>query len=301
MEVEQAVLEAGGLARTSALYRACTRSQLRAAVWSGRVLRTTRGVYVLPGLAEHEAAAARLNGTLMLISAAQAHGWPVRLPPDSPQLLVPRGRNVPAHRRAGVEVRWGEVTPADLADRRTNPVRTVLDCARMLPLEDSLAVADSALRAGITRTELLLHCQRLPRNGRSRAYRVVELATAQAANPFESALRAIVHDIRGSHFEPQVWIGNIGRADLVDRVNKLVLEADSFEFHSDSASLNRDMERYNAFVCEGYLLLRFGWKHVMFRQDYVRATVASVVPPVGRSTGMSGGGRPPGKAERPTS
>ena len=186
-------------------------------------------------------------------------------------------------RRTGAELRWGDVTANELEARRTSPVRTVLDCARFLPLEDSLTVADSALRAGVTKTELLLQCARLPRTGRNRAFRVVELATAKAANPFESALRATVLDIPGTHFEPQVWIGNIGRADLVDRVNKLVLEADSFEFHSDSASLNHDMERYNAFVCEGYLLLRFGWRHVMFRQDYVRATVASVIAPVGLS------------------
>ncbi len=291
MEIEQALLEAGGIARTSALYRACTRSQLRTAVRSGRVVRTARGVYALPGLEEHEAAAARLNGALTLVSAARAHGWPVRLPPAAPQILVPRGRNVPAFRRTGSDVRWGEVTRAEIDDRKTGAVRTVLDCARFLPLEDSLAVADSALRAGVTRTELLLHCQRLPRNGRSRAFRVVELATAKAANPFESALRSIVHDIPGTNFEPQVWIGNTGRADLVDRVNKIALEADSFEFHSDSASLNHDMERYNAFVCEDHLILRFGWRHVMFEQAYVRATVAAVIELVGRSARVCSCGR----------
>ncbi len=252
------------------------------------MVRATRGIYVLPGLEEHEAAAARLNGVLTLVSAARAHGWPVRLPPSSPQILVPRGRKVSARRRAGLQVCWGEVTRAEIDDRRTGAVRTVLDCARFLPLEDSLAVADSALRAGVTKTELLLHCARLPRTGRSRAYRVVELATAKAANPFESALRATVHDIPGSHFVPQVWIGNAGRADLVDRVNKLALEADSFEFHSDSASLNHDMERYNAFVCEGYRLLRFGWRHVMFEQAYVKATVAAMIAPDGLSVQACG-------------
>lgn len=245
----------------------------------------------MPGVEEREAAAARLNGALGLISAAQAHQWPIRLPPDEPQIVVPRGRNAPAGRRAGAQVRWGEVSPAELEAGRTSEVRTVLDCARFLPLEDALAVADSALRAGLTKTELLLHCQRLPRTGRSRAYRVVELATAKAANPFESALRAIVLEIPGSHFHPQLWVGNTGRADLVDEVNKLVLEADSFEFHSDSAALNRDIERYNAFICDRYLLLRFGWRHVMFEQDYVRATVSSLIAPVGRSVRPCGCGR----------
>ena len=65
-----------------------------------------------------------------------------------------------------------------------------------------------------------------------------------------------------------MWIGNIGRVDLCERRLRIVVEADSFEFHSDSAALNSDMVRYNAFVAEGYLVLRFGWMHAMFEPDY---------------------------------
>ena len=130
-------------------------------------------------------------------------------------------------------------------------MRTVLDCARFLPFDAALAVADSALRSGVTRTELLLACARLPRTGRARAFRVVELADARAANAFESVLRAVLMDVPGTHFEPQVWIGNLGRPDLVDLVDMVVVEADSFEFHSDSASLNHDMERYNVVRLRG--------------------------------------------------
>jgi very-short-patch-repair endonuclease len=62
-----------------------------------------------------------------------------------------------------------------------------------------------------------------------------------------------------------------------------VVEADSFEFHSDAAALHRDMERYNAFLGEGHLVLRFGWRHAMFEQDYVREMVTAVITPQGRS------------------
>lgn len=77
--------------------------------------------------------------------------------------------------------------------------------------------------------------------------------------------------------------GNIGRADLVDIEHRVVVEADSFEFRSQADALNRDMERYNAFMGEGHLVLRFGWKHAMFQQGYVRETVRAVVAPQGRS------------------
>jgi very-short-patch-repair endonuclease len=207
----------------------------------------------------------------------------VKLPPERPQILVPRGRKVTLSRRAGVELRWGEVSAEELAVGATSRVRTVLDCSRFLDFDVALAVVDSALRDGVSKTELLLACARLSRTGRSRAFRVIELGDARAANAFESVLRAVLEGVPGAHFEPQVWVGSIGRADLVDRVRRVVVEADSFEFHSDSAALNRDMERYNAFLGEGHVVLRFGWKHAMFEQGYVREVVTATIAPQGRS------------------
>jgi very-short-patch-repair endonuclease len=283
VDLAQALLEAGGIAPASVLLQVVTRHDLRAAVKKGLVVSAGRGRYSLPDVDEHRAAAAKLSGALCLLSAARHWGWPVKLPPEQPQVLVPRGRNVAAARRKGIDLRWGEVTAEELAEGVTSKVRTVLDCARSLPFDAALAVVDSALRDGMTKTELLLACSRLARKGRSRAFRVIELGDHRAANPFESVLRAIVHEIIGAHFEPQVWVGNIGRADLVDRRRRVVVEGDSFEFHSEADALNRDMVRYNAFLGEGHVVLRFGWQHAMFEQDYVRATVTAVLEPQGRS------------------
>ena len=63
-------------------------------------------------------------------------------------------------------------------------------------------------------------------------------------------MRAVLEEVPGAHFRPQVWIGSVGRADLVDRCRHVAVECDSFEFHADAEALNNDMERYNAFVCE---------------------------------------------------
>ena len=276
MDVAQALVEIGGIADVQTLLIVCSRDELSRAVAAGTVVRLTRGCYALPGMDEHRAAAASLNGALDRLSAARHWGWKVKLPPDRPQVLVPRGRNVTAARRKGVDLRWGPASAAELSEGVTSKVRTVLDCAMCERFDAALAVADSALRDGVSHTTLRLACDRLPRTGRSRAHRVVELASAQAANPFESVTRAILEDVPGARFEPQVWVGNIGRADLVDRVHRVAVECDSFEFHADAASLNHDMERYNAFVCEEHVVLRFGWRHAMFEQDYVRTTVGAV-------------------------
>jgi very-short-patch-repair endonuclease len=277
VDVVQALLEAGGIADSRTLAWVCSRHDLSVAVAAGHVVRLRRGSYSLPDVDEHRAAATSLHGVLHLLSAARHWDWKVKLPPELPQVLVPRGRNVSAARRRGIDLRWGAVTEQELAAGVTSKERTVLECARALPFDAALAVADSALRDGLSRTTLLLACAHLPRSGGERAYRVVELASAEAANPFESVMRAILEEVPGARFTPQVWVGNAGRADLVDEVHRAVVECDSFEFHSDAESLNRDMVRYNAFVCAAHTVLRFGWRHAMFEQDYVAATVGAVI------------------------
>lgn len=79
--------------------------------------------------------------------------------------------------------------------------------------------------------------------------------------------------------EPQQWVGAIGRADLVDHGRRIVIEADSFEFHSDRASLRRDVHRYTAFVRLGYRVVRFTWEDVMFDPAYVAEVLRDLVRP----------------------
>jgi very-short-patch-repair endonuclease len=289
VDVAQALLEIGGIAERQTLLEVCSRNEIDHAIAGGLAVRLTRGRYALPGVEEHRAAAASLDGALDRLSAARHWEWKVKFPPKRPQVVVPRGRNVSASRRRGIDLRWGEVSTDELAAGVTSKERTVLECARGLPFDAGLAVVDSALRGGESKSSLLLACARLPRTGRSCAIRVVELGTALAANPFESVTRAALEDLPGAEFRPQVWIGNAGRADLVDQKHHVAVECDSFEHHSDAESLNSDMERYNAFVCEEHVVLRFGWKHAMFRQDYIRATVGAVISAQERSVGRCPG------------
>jgi very-short-patch-repair endonuclease len=283
MEVAQALIELGGIADASTLVSATSRHGLQQAVHSGEVIRIGRGRYSLPDLDEHPRAAARLCGALDLVSAARHYGWKVKFPPERPEVIVPRGRKVSPSRRSGIDLRWGQVSPAELAAGVITPVHTVLACAVRLPFDAAVAVADSALRAGLGKSTLLFAAERLPRTGRTRAIEVIEFADPKAANPFESALRATVRDVPGTHFEPQVWVENIGRADLVDRRRRIVLEAESVEFHTAPGDFERDLVRYNAFVCAGHLVLRFAWWPVMFDPDVVRQTIIGALAAQERS------------------
>jgi very-short-patch-repair endonuclease len=106
------------------------------------------------------------------------------------------------------------------------------------------------------------------------------MATAEAANPFESALRGIAVDVDGLNVRPQVSIYDphfLGRPDLVDERLGIILEADSFEWHGSRAALQRDARRYDVFVVRGWLVLRFAWEDVMFDQTWVRSILEAAV------------------------
>lgn len=65
-------------------------------------------------------------------------------------------------------------------------------------------------------------------------------------------LRAIALGVPGLALQPQVRIddtdGWIGRVDLADLALRIVLEADSHEFHTDAAAFARDCWRYDRLV-----------------------------------------------------
>ena len=69
-----------------------------------------------------------------------------------------------------------------------------------------------------------------------------------------------------------------------------MLEADSFAWHGDRASLRWDTQRYNNLVVRGWLVLRFAWEDVMHDPAYVRRTLTAAL--VGRRTNSSASGHP---------
>jgi very-short-patch-repair endonuclease len=213
-------------------------------------------------------------------------------PPDPPHVTVSPRRNLSAPRRDGVQVHWRRLDDTDvIEDWVTSPVRTVIDCCLDLPFAEALAVFDSSWRAGLKPRDVQLAARRLPLRQRNRVWAVARATDPRAANPFESVLRAIAMTVRGLSAEPQVVVQDrqfYARVDLADEDLKIVIEADSFEFHSSSKDLDRDTRRYNALTVRGWLVLRFTWKQVMFEPGMVRETLRAAVAmrrPPGRSTG----------------
>jgi len=271
MSVEVTLRRLGGVATSSTLIRIHSRPVFRQARLDGTILRAGPDRYVLPGGKERIAAAARVNGSLTHLSAAQHHGWRVKNTPEQVQVVVPRGRKVSPDRRVGVELFRGPTSGLV-----TDKVRTVIDCARKLPFDAALGVADSALKdPDVTREALMAAAMASPRTGRGRVIRVIEYADSGAANTFESSLRALAIEA-GLQVETQVLIGNIGQCDVADRGRRIAIEGDSYRYHSKPSAFRKDVRRYTTFARLGWIVVRFTVEDVLDDPDYVLAVLRDV-------------------------
>lgn len=238
-----------------------------------------RGRYSLPALPPARQAAVRLSGVVSHLSAATEYRLPLLLPPLKASVTVAPNR--PTCREPLVTLHWLRLEGRDVVNGVTTPLRTVMDCAATLPFAEALAVADGALRLALIHPDSLVVAARGRRGaGAPAVRRVADHADARAANPFESALRALALDAGCTGFEPQVPIGISGgrvRVDLGDVEHRVVLEADSFEWHGDRAALRKDCRRYDELVRAGWRVLRFAWEDVMFDQEWVKSLIADVV------------------------
>ena len=280
VQVTEAMARLGGVAGGRELRRLTSRRKVARAARRGEIVQEAHGKYALPTADEARRAAHRLSGVVSGRSAAAAHGLPMKTQPERPEVTVPRNRKVLPERRQGVDVRWRDIPPEHVRGGVLRVGPAVIDCARTLPFDEALAIADSALRKGmVSRATLLRLAEGVRTTGREQALRVAREASGKADNPFESALRAIGLDVPGLDLQPHVLIEERGvrvAPDLVDVERRIVVEAESFEFHGRRKALKRDCERYNALVLRGWRVVRFAWEHVMFEPSYVRACLVAL-------------------------
>jgi very-short-patch-repair endonuclease len=304
MDAEAALTLLGGSATWGELLEVTTGHAVKTAVRRGRVVRLRRGRYGLHSVEEHRREAHRRTAVRSHLSAAAAHGWPVKQPPTQPWLTVARKRHLTAADRVGVHVTYRDLDRSEVADGITTPVRTVVDCALRLPFDEALVVADAALRCGDARPyELADAVTRLRGIGAPEARLVVAAADGRAANAFESVLRAICLQVPGLRVTPQVAIADDGIwavVDLADVGLRLVVEAEGFALHGTRNGLVRDCHRYTELTVLGWHILRFTWEDVMHHPEWVRwaleAWVAQHHGRVGpRAAGATGTGRLTGR------
>jgi len=263
-----------GTAPSRDLVGLCGRRAVQRALRNGQIERPRRGHYALPALEPVLLCAHRLNGVVSHESAALLWGMDVATRPTRHQLTVGRRRTSLSRT---VVTHWADLSSTDVRGQVTSPVRTVLDCARMLPFREALVVADSALRTGRATSQDMTSAAAALRGAGSAGVRgVVAAADPRAGSALESLLRGLLLEAGIRGFAPQLTIRDdafFARVDLADPGARVVLEADSFTHHGHRDALSRDCRRYDELVVRGWTVLRFAWEHVMFDQAWVVATV----------------------------
>ncbi len=281
------LVDCGGAAGRAELVRACGLATFKRALEDGRLVRVARGRYVLGTATDSVRQAAARCGVLSYRSAAQQHGWAQRKVPARPDVTFARNRRVPREWRAAITPHWSDLPPHDIDGLATSPRRTLVDCMRMLKLNESVPIVDSAVRCGdISPRDLRELARSMRGRGRVRAMYVAAMATKLAANAFESGLRAIAATVPGLRVRPQAPMRvarrrdgprSVLRPDLIDEALGIVIEAESFEWHGEVAALSRDCARYNALANTGWLVVRFSWYQVTFQPDYVHWVLTQAV------------------------
>lgn len=275
MDPVEALAVLGGVASRRRIVEMSSRRAFEQACSDGRIVRAHRSAYRLPELDRAVRRAVDLGGRVAVLSAAVSHGWEVPAPPLRPWIMFDHHGRAP--RATGVEVVWGDLT--DETGLVTSRRRTLLDCARRLPFDLALCVADSAGRHGVDLEVFAEDAARVRGKGAGQAREVARHASRRAANPFESMLRALAIRagldvvaqgpvlLRGVGGEPDLLV----HPDVVDQGRRLAVEAESWEFHTSKEAFQRDCERYTLLVLNGWTVLRFTWWQVMHRPAWVMA------------------------------
>ncbi|MFC9692800.1 hypothetical protein ACFTSF_29900 [Kribbella sp. NPDC056951] len=274
------VARLGGSAQAAQLLQLTTERKLRAAVQCGELERVARGQYALPSLGPHRLAALAYDGVASHVSAAHLWGLPLLAQPEKPHVTVPINRRVRRGRPAVLH--WAPITSDERLARTTTLLQTVIDCARILPFGEALAVADAALRTGqLSLTELENAATGMRGFGRPLALQVAAAATPLAESFLESVFRGVLISAGITDFEPQVIVydsaGFVARVDLGSRPIRLALEVEGYEFHGGPTAFAADCRRYDDLVAAGWLVLRFTYQQIFGDPAWVIDTVRAAV------------------------
>ena len=275
----------GVVTRADAIASGLTHRQIRHRVTSGRWDRRPCGVYVVAGsprTAHQRLMVATLvgGGAASHSSAAWLHGLC-----DRPPAIhhVSRTGNRSGSDDSFRLHRVQDLLPGDLVTvdsiATTSATRTLLDLAATTPDADLRAMIDRARRLGLTHADPLiarfLSFGSRGRPGTVRARRVLQGLDSDLA-VLESDLEAHLLDrIIGAGLPapvPQFPV-RIGAADYrIDFAypdGLLGIEGDGFEFHTGRQRFEDDRARQNDLVLAGWRILRFTWRHICRRPDWV--------------------------------
>ena len=272
-ELDALLAGQGGVATTGQIRAVVGRAAFETGVATGRLSHVWTGIY---GRADPDDAL-RMRGldlragepvAICLGTAARAYGFDIVNDVDL-HVLTPVGHQLRGS--DGLVVHRREGAPLTVVDGRpaTEPAWTAIEVARSLRRPRALATLDAALRSGTcSRRELTVAATRQAgRRGIVAVRELLPLADPASESPMESEARLEMHD--GGLPAPvlqyeivdrnwQTW-----RVDFAWPQQRVAVEYDGFDWHSDPEALRRDRQKRAA-------LREVGWTVLSIVADDVR-------------------------------
>ncbi len=171
--------------------------------------------------------------------------------------------------RRGIVLHYSPLDPTDIRRREriplTSPARTLLDLGASLD-EDELeqaAAEASALRL-VTRPQLQAQVDKHPHRPGTPSLRALLELDRDPALSRSKAERRLLNLIRNANLpEPETNV-DVGphEVDCLWRAAKLVVEFDSWTFHSSRQAFERDRRKDAALLALGYRVIRITWRRL---------------------------------------
>jgi very-short-patch-repair endonuclease len=257
-----------------------TGAQMRAAGWSqrvielraatGRLIRLHRGVYLVgPTALPYTAEMAALLTCGFERSGLSRHTagalWGLRPKPA----IVHVSTTANVRPRAGVKVH--RVAELDATThhglRVTTPTRTLLDLANVLrPRELEWAINEALVQGLTTHAQLTAA---LP----SRSSRALIAEPTLTRSEAEERLKDLIRRAGLPRARTNVEIGP-WEVDALWPEQRLVVEMDSYAFHSTRAAFERDRRKDAALVAQGYRVIRVTWRRLLYEAEAMIAELA---------------------------
>lgn len=255
----------------------------------GELIRLTRGVYLDGALGRQCGPEERAKAVTLALaktrptavvshqSAALLWGAPLLALPAKVHLSLP-GANKNGHRQATLH----SSRPAECARAIeiwkvmvTDPLTTIQDCGKTLPLQDSLAIADFFLGQGqLTVEEARLELEKTTGRGSQKVKIMARVMSPLSESPLESLANLVIH--RGGLEVPQQQCqivtpsGRAYRADFAWPHLKILLEVDGLHKYYGAYRPTEDQLRYDnlrqrELELAGWTVIRATWEDLTQR------------------------------------
>lgn len=224
-----------------------------------------RGWYATSSASADVVTATRVGGRLTCLAALRHHGaWTL----ERWDIHVRVADGIAVARVAGVHLHWVPDRVGPGVDSVDEALRTLLLCADVRTIV--VAVDSLANRRILSPSHLHAILE-----SSARGRQALRLHDSAAESGIETLLRLALrrHRVRA---RSQVVIVGVGRVDFLIG-DRLVIEVDGYDWHSDPVQFERDRARDRELVRLGFVVIRASYRQVTTDLDAVILAILAVV------------------------